>query len=338
LRNLLQAADDIEQVQAPSKDEPCYRLVGTDVPLEVAASTKKVPKGKGEVKGKGSKTMSPYDAPMTKGSKSSKVAPAWDAIAAYGYGKGKLGSKAAFMYAAKAEAAKAAFAKGWKSGVAMKASSGKGLEREGIKASSGEGLERKVLDLNTMDMDSIMEMATPVIEAAIELLEDEDSINGSRLNKLLQGQHPTLVVKIRALLGGKGWLKKLFEDDDRVVQVRVEGHDEPCYRLSSRSGTPTAQLGETGRKNQEARQAALAQVDDEDRQMLTDSVVACFKANPQQPKLTANEINKLLLEACPGLVRRVRAALGGKGWLRTILETDHRFGTEQGDEPLFLLN
>jgi len=74
-------------------------------------------------------------------------------------------------------------------------------------------------------------------------LQEHPWMEGNRLSKLLSDKHPELTESVRSALGGKGWLKRLFECEPQIRQVEVQGRNEPCYQIYDPSGNePTAPL------------------------------------------------------------------------------------------------
>jgi len=192
-----------------------------------------------------------------------------------------------------------------------------------------------------------------LVEYAVDALHTvAEYIEGNKLSKILRDTVPGLAQAAPP----KGWLKKLLEGDPRVAMVDIPGINEPCYclavnrHLALRYGA-LAQVGVLPRvvppprrvasqarnRNMTERlerppsvsaQEVLERLGNQDWAVLTNLAVTllqmqvAMQAEPQY--IVGNQLSTLLQKDHPELVASVKMALGGKGWLKNLLQLDER--------------
>jgi len=183
--------------------------------------------------------------------------------------------------------------------------------------------------------------AALVEAAAIALAQDERGyLEGNRLSEAMRNAHPEFYAQGRATLGGKdgkGWLKKLLQAEQSIKQLEVDGLKEPCYCLAEhadvalqalvhkvpRVAAPAAVAPPTAGVVH-ANPAAHTALVEQSNAVLLEATVAILSSVPQY--LEGNKLSEALKAQHPELVDLTRTSLGGKGWLKKLLERDARVG------------
>jgi len=130
--------------------------------------------------------------------------------------------------------------------VAAQAAAVNGTKRSAERALGPEGKKARTTQRTgpPADPGSVSEMdKSSLIMEVMLALQEQPWMEGNRLSKILSDKMPELTERVRSALGGKGWLKRLFENEPNIRQVEVQGRNEPCYQIADPSGNmPTVPL------------------------------------------------------------------------------------------------
>merc|ERR1740121_770924 len=186
----------------------------------------------------------------------------------------------------------------------------------------------------------------------------EGWLSGSALSKELVDSYPDLVTKAKEVYRykqSKGWLRKVIDKDPSIVQVAVEGLGEPCWALASIAHTlkdlkappkepkperlqdraSLATLGgeESGEGDARPRKGqpltpdeVLEKLGMEDFTNLCNVAVQCLQkcVAAGQEYIEGGKLSELIRAQANDLVDRSKTALGNKGWLKHVLQSEPR--------------
>merc|ERR1719163_496022 len=222
LKKLLEAEPTISKIEIEGLNEPCYSLDPNSEGVKNALrKTPRVskgfekgkgkavhPKGKGQAFGKGTGWPSPATGKGWPSPAWSTAIVPWDDRSK---GKGKTanawGPPAVGPYSS---------SKG-------KVPDGKGKANGKGKAPGSAAAEQKVG--KSVGVDKVMQRINEddrarLSEEAALFLQDQEFLEGNKIVKMLMETSPEVVVRVKAALGGKGWLKNLLELEPTITQVQ----------------------------------------------------------------------------------------------------------------------
>eukprot|EP00927_Polykrikos_kofoidii_P039022 TRINITY_DN33467_c0_g1_i1.p1 TRINITY_DN33467_c0_g1~~TRINITY_DN33467_c0_g1_i1.p1 ORF type:complete len:861 (-),score=149.20 TRINITY_DN33467_c0_g1_i1:200-2644(-) len=234
-----------------------------------------------------------------------------------------------------------------------------------------EGMERPCFRLSDQPAEDIEERKV-IARAAEAILSRRKHVGTSELCELLAEQQPEEVQKlIEGCCDEHGWLQDLLDGDYRFEKVVDAVKTEPCYGLArgkdSRGGRGKKGEGSReggGGKQQEVgrgrgrdsrapgatshRQTAEERsrqrstlcseaVDNGDLREVCEHAVTFLSGVDY---LEGSKLTQRLKQVDPDLVQRIRGQMQGKGWVKTLLETESRIVRKHvpgRDEPCFAL-
>lgn len=175
------------------------------------------------------------------------------------------------------------------------------------------------------------------MELVVAALQEQDFLEGSKLSKQLQAQAPDLTLAVKNQLGGKGWLKRLLQEEPRVCVAQVEGLNEPCYCIADGSGQPIRHFDRPPRNPEgyatsfprEDATDVTNKVSAEDLGTILATAVQAIEISGKS-QVNGAELSGMMSSQDPELVNRVRSQLGGKGWLKTVLSLEPRIALIAG--------
>eukprot|EP00747_Dinoflagellata_sp_TGD_P109320 gnl/TRDRNA2_/TRDRNA2_170636_c0_seq8.p1 gnl/TRDRNA2_/TRDRNA2_170636_c0~~gnl/TRDRNA2_/TRDRNA2_170636_c0_seq8.p1 ORF type:complete len:434 (+),score=89.73 gnl/TRDRNA2_/TRDRNA2_170636_c0_seq8:66-1367(+) len=177
-----------------------------------------------------------------------------------------------------------------------------------------------------------------LVAAVLKLLAAQPAggyIVGSSVSLQLQKDMPAQVIEAKNAMGGKGWLKRLLQDEPKIEQIAsdVSGKNEPCYRLAQTYGVAASAL--------QVPTASFTDLSIEaESAVIVATALAILSSNSVQ-YVEASVLNTMLCEQQPVPTQKVRSTLGANQWLATVLTEQQGISliTVQGlDEACFCLS
>uniref|UniRef100_A0A7S1MMK4 Uncharacterized protein n=1 Tax=Alexandrium catenella TaxID=2925 RepID=A0A7S1MMK4_ALECA len=221
-----------------------------------------------------------------------------------------------------------------------------------------------------------------LVQSAVSVLSASEKgyLEGARLSDALRSVHPEIVGQAKHTLGGKdgkGWLKKLVEQETSIQQLQIDAVKEPCYCVAGQApagatvveapfnaaamagmadpyGAALAQQGYGGmmgaqqwqqqtpmtpmlpltgqhapstrapRPRQAVPEVTPAEKAAVESLLPTIIEAACQILAAVPEFMEGNKLSQALKEQYPDVVEKTKAAMGGKGWLKKVLEKDPR--------------
>jgi len=109
---------------------------------------------------------------------------------------------------------------------------GKAGEARDNKSSSQKPIDPHKIEAVAISRATLCQSAVEILMSLNEQGKTEDGyVEGNRLRGQLAELHPNEIEEVKEAYSGKGWLKKLFQEDPAIEEGRAPGKDEPCYRL-----------------------------------------------------------------------------------------------------------
>mmetsp|Transcript_167818 Transcript_167818/g.533609 ORF Transcript_167818/g.533609 Transcript_167818/m.533609 type:complete len:354 (-) Transcript_167818:380-1441(-) len=196
-----------------------------------------------------------------------------------------------------------------------------------------------------------------LLSCALRALQEADKgyLEGDRLSQAMKVEHADFCERAREALGGKGWMRRLLETEPSISRIEVAGIHEPCFiarggRQHAPPGQQQRQLGgpvqqrsgqmlkptQAGRaptanpavrmlRPLKARSGAPPSAD-RSTAPLAAAAARALAAAPET-YLEGSRLSEQLKLELPHFVEQAKAAAGGKGWLKKILEADARISS-----------
>eukprot|EP00747_Dinoflagellata_sp_TGD_P109312 gnl/TRDRNA2_/TRDRNA2_170636_c0_seq18.p1 gnl/TRDRNA2_/TRDRNA2_170636_c0~~gnl/TRDRNA2_/TRDRNA2_170636_c0_seq18.p1 ORF type:complete len:415 (+),score=93.04 gnl/TRDRNA2_/TRDRNA2_170636_c0_seq18:66-1310(+) len=181
-----------------------------------------------------------------------------------------------------------------------------------------------------------------LVAAVLKLLAAQPAggyIVGSSVSLQLQKDMPAQVIEAKNAMGGKGWLKRLLQDEPKIEQIAsdVSGKNEPCYRLAQTYGVAASAL--------QVPTASFTDLSIEEESELIVSasleILSEILSSDGVQYLEASTLNTMLSEQQSVPAQKVRSTLGANQWLTTLLTEQQGISviTVQGiDEACYCLS